>query len=330
MRALGLSAAVAALLAVGGLSANAQFFSRSQPGDAKGAANSAAPAGATALAAAPPSASSSSAAPQAAPPSAPCNNPNALGVSRTVEIDTTGGPGFGLEQYKAYDFLQPKEVVLTFDDGPWPHNTQAVLQALADQCTKATFFTIGKHAIWHPEILKDVVRAGHTIGTHTWSHAVLSKLPPDKAKEEIEKGLSAVKIAMGGEGTPAPFFRFPALKDPPEMVSYLGSRNLAIFSMDLDSFDFKIRKSELVVKSVMDKLEKKGKGIVLLHDFQAGTAKAIPEILAQLKAHGYKVVHMRAKAAAETLAKYDEEAAAEFKGPLNLSRPTSSVVRTVQ
>ena len=92
-----------------------------------------------------------------------------------VEIDTTGGPGFGFEHFKAYDFLRDKEVVLTFDDGPWPGNTPAVLKALADQCTKAMFFPIGKHAGWHPEILKQVAAAGHTVGTHTWSHKDLTQ-----------------------------------------------------------------------------------------------------------------------------------------------------------
>lgn len=340
MRVTSLPIAIIAVLAAGSLAAEAQFFSRSQPAatpppkPVETGAIAAAPtpkAPPAPAAAAVPTAGAAQAQPAPPPAAAPtqaCANPNALGVSRTVEIDTTGGPGFGLEQYKAYDFLQPKEVVLTFDDGPWPHNTQAVLDALAEQCTKATFFTIGKHALWHPEILKQVAAAGHTIGTHTWSHATLSKLPEDKAKEEIEKGLSAVKIALGGNA-PASFFRFPALKDPPELVKYLGTRNLAIFSMDLDSFDFKIRSSEGVVKSVFSKLEKKGKGIILMHDFQAGTAKAIPQILAELKAKGYKVVHMKAKEPAVSLAEYDAAALAEFKGPLQLDRPQSSVVRTI-
>src|SRR5450830_137388 len=117
-----------------------------------------------------------------------CTNPDALGVARVVQIDTTGGPGFGFEHFKAYDFLRDHEVVLTFDDGPWPGNTPAVLKTLADQCTKALFFPIGKHAMWHPEILKQVAAAGHTIGSHTWSHADLSKLTIDQAKEEFEKG----------------------------------------------------------------------------------------------------------------------------------------------
>src|SRR6187551_2224320 len=120
------------------------------------------------------------AAPAPAPPPAPvstrppCHDPNALGIGRTVEIDTTGGPGFGFEHFKELDFLRDKEVVLTFDDGPWPANTQSVLKTLAEHCTKAIFFPIGKHASYYPEILKQVAAAGHTIGSHTWSHANLN------------------------------------------------------------------------------------------------------------------------------------------------------------
>ena len=255
-------------------------------------------------------------------------NPGALGVSRTVEIDTTGGPGFGLEQYKAHDFLVLQEVVLTFDDGPWPTNTRMVLEALAAHCVKATFFPVGKHAIWHPELLKEVAAQGHTIGSHTWSHANLGfkKMAEDKAKDEIELGMSAVKVALGAP--PAPFFRFPYLQDPPALVSYLGKRNIGIFSMDLDSFDFKWRKPDQVIKTVMAKLERTGKGIILMHDFQQSTAKALPDLLNALKAKGYKVVHLKPKAPAATIAEYDAKAQAEFKGPVS-DRPTSSVVRTI-
>jgi peptidoglycan/xylan/chitin deacetylase (PgdA/CDA1 family) len=255
------------------------------------------------------------------------NNPNALGLTRIVEVDTTGGPGFGFEHFKEHDFLRPKEVVLTFDDGPWPNNTPAVLAALAAHCIKATFFPIGKHAIWHPEILKQVAAAGHSIGTHTWSHADLSKKSKEEATREIEMGASAVHMAVAGPT--APFFRFPALRHPPEMVTYLGQRNIAIFSCDMDSFDFTMRKPEQVIRSVMSKLEKHGKGIILMHDFQHATAEALPELLNQLKANGYKVVHMVPKAPLQTLAEYDEMVQKENKLPTVSSRPTSSVVRTI-
>ena len=267
--------------------------------------------------------------PVAASPSASasCTNPDALGVSRVVEIDTTGGPGFGFEHFKSHDFLRPGEVVLTFDDGPWPRNTPAVLAALEAQCTKAIFFPIGKHATWHPEILKQVAAAGHAIGSHTWSHADLSKKSLQEAKDEIEKGISAVRWALGAPA--APFFRFPALRHPPEAVTYLGERNIGIFSTDFDSFDFKMRKPDQVVNSVMTKLKKFGKGIALMHDFQHATADATAELLKQLKAGGYKIVLMKGKEPLKTIASYDELMLKDLKLPTISTRPTSAVVRTI-
>jgi len=293
---------------------------------ASGAAWSQIPA-AKAQAATPPAAAAPAPAP--APAKTPCANPNALGIARIVEIDTTGGPGFGFEHFKQLDFLRDKEVVLTFDDGPWPVNTPSVLKTLAEECTTGIFFPIGKHATYYPEILKQVAAAGHTIGAHTWSHANLNnkKLSEDQRKDEIEKGFSAVKWALGA--SPAPFFRFPALQHPPEMVTYLGTRNVAIFSCDLDSFDFKASKPQTVIDSVMKKVDKLGKGIILLHDFQKHTAEALTELLHKLKAGGYKVVQMRAKTPVQTLAQYDEEILKAAKLPTVSSRPVSSVVQTI-
>ncbi|SHK71458.1 Peptidoglycan/xylan/chitin deacetylase, PgdA/CDA1 family [Bradyrhizobium lablabi] len=268
-------------------------------------------------------------APVAPQPKSICANPNPLGVARVVEIDTTGGPGFGFENFKQLDFLADKEVVLTFDDGPWPANTPAVLKALADECTKAVFFPIGKHALYHPEILKQVAAAGHTVGAHTWSHANLNskKMTEQQAKDEIEKGYSAVKMALGA--APTPFFRFPELQHNPAAVAYLGTRNIAIFSCDLDSFDFRAKDAGQIVNTVMTKLDKHGKGIILMHDFQKHTAEALPTLLGRLKAGGYKVVQMKAKAPMQTLPEYDEALIKEQKVPVASTRPVGSVVQTV-
>jgi peptidoglycan/xylan/chitin deacetylase (PgdA/CDA1 family) len=275
--------------------------------------------------------------PAAAPPAAAvkpmaCANPNGMGIARTVEIDTTGGPGFGFQHFKTYDFLRDHEVVLTFDDGPWGPHTPLVLKALADQCLKATFFPIGKHATYYPEVLKQVVAAGHTIGSHTWSHsdleAVMKKSGPDAAIEEIEKGASAVRM-MAGAPT-APFFRFPDLRHPPEMLTYLGGRNIAIFSTDIDSWDFKIKKPEELIKSLMGKLQKQGKAIILMHDFQKVTSIALPQILGQLQKNGFKVVHMVPKGTLTTLPQFDEAVLKENKLPTLTNKPTESVVRTVE
>jgi peptidoglycan/xylan/chitin deacetylase (PgdA/CDA1 family) len=292
-------------------------------------------AAAPATPAVPPAPAPAAPAAHAAPPPIPmpmptpitCNNPNALGISRIVQIDTAEGPGFGLEHFRTHDFLNDHEVVLTFDDGPWLNNTDMVLKALADQCVRATFFSIGLHATYYPEILKRVAAAGNTIGSHTWSHKDLSKLSPDAAKDEIERGASAVRWALGAPI--APFFRFPDLRHPPEMVTYLGERNIAIFSADFDSFDFKMHRPEQVVKSVMEKLAKHGKGIILMHDFQKATAEALPQILAKLKAGGYKIVHMVPKDQLQTLPQYDEAVLKDQKIPTLDQRPTTSIVHTI-
>jgi len=262
-----------------------------------------------------------------------CSNPDAIGLSRVVEIDTTGGPAFGTEHFKQYDFLRDKEVVLTFDDGPWPKNTVMVLKALKDNCIKATFFEIGEHATWHPELTREVVAAGMTVGTHTWSHKDLAKNPYAKdielAKQEIEMGVSAVQMAAAG-GPIAPFFRFPDLQQPPDLMAYLGTRNIGTFSTDIDTFDFKLHKPQDVIKSAMTKLAKNGKGILLMHDFQHNTAVALPELLRQLKDGGYKIVHMVPKEPVTTLAKYDDMVRAQDKySSANNTRPESSVVKTV-
>ena len=266
--------------------------------------------------------------PAAQPVRSACANPDALGVSRMVVIDTTGGPGFGFLQYKQFDFLTDKEVVLTFDDGPWP-TTPAVLKALADECTKGVFFPVGKHTTYHPEILRQVAAAGHTIGSHTWSHSHLDskKLTEQQVKEEIEKGFSAVKMALGA--APAPFFRFPALAHTQASRDYLGTRNIAMFSCDVDSNDFKSSGPDQVIQNVMTKLDKQGKGVILMHDLQKHTAIALPTLLRRLKAGGYKVVQMKAKEQLETLPEYDAMLVKDQKIPAVASRPISSVVQTV-
>jgi peptidoglycan/xylan/chitin deacetylase (PgdA/CDA1 family) len=261
-----------------------------------------------------------------------CDKPGGMGLARIVEIDTTGGPGFGFQHFKQYDFLRDKEVVLTFDDGPWPGNTPAVLKALTDECLKATFFEIGEHATWHPEITKQVIAAGMTVGTQTWSHKDLARNPYAKdieqAKQEIEMGNSAVHLAAGGAKV-APFFRFPDLQHPAQLLSYLAERNIGVFSTDIDSRDFKLRKPEDVIKSVMGQLEKRGKGIILVHDFHRNTADALPELVRQIKAGSYKVVHMVPKDELTTLPMYDEMVRQQDKLSSNNKRPENSVVRTI-
>jgi peptidoglycan/xylan/chitin deacetylase (PgdA/CDA1 family) len=174
-----------------------------------------------------------------------------------------------------------------------------------------------------------VAAAGHTIGAHTWSHANLNakKITDQQVKDEIEKGYSAVKLALGT--APSPFFRFPELQHGPAAVAYLQQRNVAMFSCDLDSFDFRAKNADQIVNTVMTKVDKLGKGIILMHDFQKHTAEALPTLLRRLKAGGYKVVQMKARTSYQTLPEYDDALLKDMKVPVAGTRPVGSVVQTV-
>lgn len=217
-----------------------------------------------------------------------------LGVSRSVEIDATGGPRFG-DQYPPETLLQPGEVVLTFDDGPHPVFTKEILDTLASQCTKATFFNVGEMAKQFPEVVRMVHAQGHTIGTHTWSHANLANRSLPRATEQIEAAIRIENEILPGQV--APFFRFPYLSDSKATLGYLAGRNIATFSIDVDSVDYRARTPDRVLRNVMNGLAKTHGGIILFHDIHGVTAKALPLVLAELKAGNYKVVHLIAKTA---------------------------------
>lgn len=227
-----------------------------------------------------------------------------LGVSRVVEIDTAAGPAFG-DQYLKIEpkFLEPGEVVLTFDDGPMRRYTLPILDALDEQCVKATFFSVGRMAIADPVTLREVARRGHTIGTHTWSHKKLSGLSAAAMKREFELGLSAVAAAAG---TPiAPFFRFPYLGYNKASMDYIRSRGVGTFGIHVDSKDFRTRSPGVVLRNVLNQLDHEKKGIILFHDIQPSTAGALASLLAELKTRGFKVVHLVAKNVPATLPEYD-------------------------
>lgn len=268
------------------------------------------PAAGASSAGAPPPASASSTAAATTAKAAKCDDKNTLGVERVVEIDTTDGPRLGNLQYKDIDFLKPGEVVLTFDDGPSRQTTPQVLEALALHCTRATFFMVGRMAISDPEMVKRVASLGHTIGTHTWSHQNQGALSAKSAEREIELGISAITAALGKPI--APFFRFPYLSDPRRSIAELEKRNQAIFSIDVDSYDWRARSRSVMHNNVLSQLQKRGKGIILFHDIQRVTSSSLVDLLDELKRRKFNVVHIVPKATAVTIAAYDDIVAKEF------------------
>lgn len=218
-------------------------------------------------------------------------NPDALGTSRTLQVDTSGGPLIGTLQYEDTLKLRPSEVVLTFDDGPYGRSTRRILAALNGHCVKATFFPIGLRAARDPALLRSIAESGHTIGTHSWSHpGSLAGLSADVAYRQIERGFDAVKAAIGRAA--APFLRLPGLNDSKKLKDYAARRDYAIFSTDIGTDDWRGISSRSIVLRTMRRLRYKGRGIVLFHDTKSTTAAALPLILRRLKRDGYKVVHI--------------------------------------
>ena len=213
-----------------------------------------------------------------------------LGLSRIVEIDTEGGPEFGGSHGSEGSWLKDHEIVLTFDDGPLRPFTRPILKALADHCTKATFFMVGRMAAADPGLVKDIAAAGHTIGSHTNSHQNLKAIGWLRGRQEVDGGAFAVAKAKGGPI--APFFRFPFLSGSHPVETYLKSQNLATFWVDIDAKDYTTRDSDIVRNRIMAQLRAERRGIILMHDIQPSTAHGIKDLLDQLHKEGFKVVHI--------------------------------------
>lgn len=189
-----------------------------------------------------------------------------------------------------YDIrLKPREVILTFDDGPVPGRTDSILDTLDQFGVKATFLMVGQMAKNHPATVRKVATRGHSIGSHTWGHPNLATMSFERAVSEIERGEAAVRAAGGG---PVGFFRFPYLSDTSRLRGYMGSRGIVVLDVDIDSKDYFRTGPQQVSARTMASLRRNGGGIILFHDLHARTASMLPGFLADLKRNGYKVVHI--------------------------------------
>ena len=226
-----------------------------------------------------------------------CSHVGALGTSRVMEVNPKGGLKVGLKSYPQTLALEKGEVVLTFDDGPSPATTGAVLKALDDECVKATFFLVGRNAQANPTLVQREQAAGHTLGHHTFSHPFVTMrgLTEAAAMADMDAGFAADDRAAYGraDGAPrTPFFRFPGFADTPELDSWLARRNIAIFGADLWASDWVEMAPQTTMELLLTRLDKAGKGIILLHDTRPQTAKMLPDLLRELKTRGYRVVHI--------------------------------------
>ncbi len=234
---------------------------------------------------------------------ADCPRKDALGISRVMTVDPQAFPRVGLKSFPQSLPLADKEVVLTFDDGPFPPTTTKVLAALASECVQATFFLIGRNAEANQALVKKIAADGHSIGHHTWSHRPLDKIGLPQALEEIDRGIAADELALNGTAKrvpSTPFFRFPGFASTPALLTNLQSRGIAVFGADLWASDWNPMTPEQQLHLLTARLEDEGKGIILLHDIKAQTAKMLPAFLQYLKRNGYKVVHLVASQPAKS------------------------------
>jgi peptidoglycan/xylan/chitin deacetylase (PgdA/CDA1 family) len=221
-------------------------------------------------------------------------HPDALGTSRVLAIDPAEHPRIGHMQYPDSLPLADKEVVLTFDDGPLPPYSNQILDILASQCVKATYFLVGEMARAFPAAVRRIYEEGHTIGTHSDDHPIrFGQLPIDKMRQEIDWGISDVSAALGDPKYLAPFFRIPGLARSETVESELAARGLSVFSSDTVADDWHHRiGGKQIIGAAMRRLEARGKGILLLHDIHPATVAALPGLLKELKDKGFHIVQL--------------------------------------
>ncbi len=217
----------------------------------------------------------------------------ALSVSRTIVVDPSEHALLGSFQYSESLPLRDREVVLTFDDGPLPPYTNRVLDTLASECVKATFFLVGRMVNSSPAVVRRIYDEGHTVANHSQNHPfTFHRMTVDQASREIEGGFESLRNTLGDPRAVAPFFRIPGLLRQSSVEQYLISHGYMTWSVDFTGDDWTRISAQEVTRRVINRIEARGRGILLLHDIQPATALALPEILSELKARGFQIVHV--------------------------------------
>jgi peptidoglycan/xylan/chitin deacetylase (PgdA/CDA1 family) len=221
-------------------------------------------------------------------------NPDALGTSRVLTTNPGEFTLLGTIQYKQTLPLKDHEVVITFDDGPLPPYTDIILETLASQCVKATYFLVGQMAHAYPSVVRRIYNEGHTIGTHSEHHPrAFDRLSIRRVQREVDGGINSVTGALGDAKALSPFFRVPGFGRTNAIERFLEDKQLVTWSADVDTDDWwRGSTPEAIVQRAMRRLNAKGRGIILMHDIHRKTAMALPILLKELKANGYNVVHV--------------------------------------
>ncbi len=227
---------------------------------------------------------------------APCpGHPDALGTERVLAVDANSTPRVGRKSFPDTLPLQRKELVLTFDDGPWPGTTPKVLDALKNECVRATFFLLGRNVAANPALARRELAEGHSLGHHTFSHPLLSRMAPAQAEAEIDRGIAQDELALTGQrrnDPSTPFFRFPGFASNRALLDRLQARHIVVFGADVWASDWVVMSPQQEMMLIIGRIEQAGSGIVLFHDTKTQTAAMLPAFLRELKRRGYRIVHV--------------------------------------
>lgn len=209
--------------------------------------------------------------------------------------------------------VQPKELVLTFDDGPNTELTPQILDILKAVNARVMFFTLGPHVHENPTIVYRAATEGHVVGSHSLTHRCLANnamctkanngtpLAYDEAVAEIRGGHQAVYDVLGFVD---PFFRFPYGESDPALVSYLAERQVAQMYWSIDSNDWRAQSNPDLLNGVLAQIDKNQRGIVLFHDVQRRTLEILPEFLKAIYDRGYSLVVLQSM---DDNARYDSQ-----------------------
>ncbi len=226
----------------------------------------------------------------------PCpGHPDALGTERVLAVDAATMSRVGRKSFPDTLPLQRKELVLTFDDGPWPGTTPKVLDALKSECVRATFFLIGRNVAAHPALARRELAEGHSVGHHTFSHPLLGRMAPARAEAEIDRGIAQDELSLYGRrrsDPTTPFFRFPGFVSNRALLDRLQARHIVVFGADVWASDWLPMSPQQELRLILARIDHVGSGIVLFHDTKSQTAAMLPAFLHELKRRGYHVVHV--------------------------------------
>lgn len=221
---------------------------------------------------------------------------NTVKVTATATDGSKLSASFDLRIYPAIDPSKPM-VAITFDDGPNPETTTPMLDALEENYAKATFFCLGQNAGYYPETVQREYNLGMEVGTHTYSHVVLTKLGASELDSEISKSVDAIEKAIGVK---------PSLMRPPygavnkTVLSAVGGYNLCCMNWSLDTEDWKTKNADATYNEVM---KAQDGDVVLLHDIHEYNVDAVKRFVPDLIAQGFQLVTVPElyKARGETL-----------------------------